>query len=68
MSLGASSGPSGSGGERSREEAFWERYRQVVRKARVEDGVAVWYRRHVEGFIRLNRPGMGVRSPLDGGR
>jgi integron integrase len=56
MSLEASSGPSGSDGERSREEAFWERYRRVVRTARVEDGVAVWYRRHVEGFIRFLKP------------
>jgi site-specific recombinase XerD len=56
MNLGASSGPSGSDGERSREEAFWERYRRVVRTARVEDGVAVWYRRHVEGFIRFLKP------------
>jgi hypothetical protein len=53
MNLDSSSGPSGSDGERSREEAFWERYRRVVRTARVEDGVAVWYRRHVEGFIRF---------------
>jgi site-specific recombinase XerD len=44
------------GGTGSREEAFWERYRQVVRTARVEDGVAVWYRRHVEGFIRFLKP------------
>jgi hypothetical protein len=56
MNLEASSGPSGSDGERSREEAFWERYRRVVRTARVEDGVAVWYRRHVEGFIRFLKP------------
>jgi len=40
-------------GESKREELFWERYRAVVLAAGVEEGVAVWYRRHVEGFIRF---------------
>ena len=45
-----------SGGGSSREEAFWERYRRVVLRAGVEEGLAVWYRRHVEGFIRFIKP------------
>jgi len=40
----------------AREEAFWERYRGVVLGSGVEEGVAVWYRRHVERFIRFLKP------------
>jgi len=40
----------------SREDAFWERYRQVVLDAGVKEGVDVWYRRYVERFIRFLRP------------
>jgi hypothetical protein len=40
----------------ARAEAFWERYRQVVMDAGVAEGVAVWYRRHVERFIGFLRP------------
>lgn len=49
-------GDSDSGVESGREAAFWERYRGVVLAAGVAEGVAVWYRRHVEGFIRFLKP------------
>jgi hypothetical protein len=39
-----------------REAAFWERYREVVLAAGVEESVAVWYRRHVEHFIAFLKP------------
>jgi hypothetical protein len=48
-------GPDTEGGS-SAEDRFWERYRLLVVKAGVEEGVAVWYRRHVEGFIRFLKP------------
>jgi integron integrase len=55
--LGDSSGESmSSGAGSSAEEVFWERYRRLVLGAGVEEGVAVWYRRHVEGFIRFIKP------------
>jgi integron integrase len=48
-------GPDTEGGS-SAEDRFWERYRLLVVKAGVEEGVAVWYRRHVEAFIRFLKP------------
>ena len=48
-------GPDTEGGS-SAEDRFWERYRLLVVKAGVKDGVAVWYRRHVEAFIRFLKP------------
>jgi hypothetical protein len=43
-------------GGTSAEDLFWERYRGLVVKAGVEEGVAVWYQRHVEAFIRFLKP------------
>jgi hypothetical protein len=40
----------------AREEAFWERYRQMVVDAGVEERLAVWYRRHVEQLIAFLKP------------
>ena len=48
-------GPDTKGGT-SAEDLFWERYRGLVVKAGVEEGVVVWYRRHVEAFIRFLKP------------
>jgi len=57
MKMKDSSGESmSSEGSQSREEVFWERYRRVVLGAGVEAGSTVWYRRHVEGFIRFITP------------
>jgi integron integrase len=56
MKVGALSGESPNAGDGSREEAFWERYRRMLLRAGVQEGVAAWYRRHVEGFIRFLKP------------
>ena len=57
MKLEDSSGDSmSSDGGDSPVEIFWQRYRRLVLRAGGEEGVAVWYRRHVEGFIRFIKP------------
>jgi integron integrase len=48
-------GPHPQGGT-SAEDLFWERYLGLVVKAGVKEGVALWYRRHVEAFIRFLKP------------
>jgi hypothetical protein len=47
--------PSADGVSR-REEVFWNRYRRTVLAAGISAGVADWYRRHVEQFIRHLQP------------
>jgi integron integrase len=57
-------GTTGSGAEagaatpavRAREEAFWERYRARLLAGGVKEEFTVWYRRHVEGFVRFIQP------------
>jgi integron integrase len=56
MKLEGSSADYRPSGDGKREEQFWERYKQVVVRTGVAEGVALWYRRHVEGFIRFLKP------------
>ena len=49
-------GPEAGPEQRAREEAFWQRYETVVRASGVKPGVEVWYRRHVEAFVRSIQP------------
>ena len=42
--------------ESAEERAFWGRYERALRMAGVEERVWLWYRRHIERFIRFLKP------------